>query len=413
MRLQARTEDFFLKITPHLRHTMINKFKKSFTLRTDIGPSDSAKVIYFQAFVNRQRIRISTELSVFEENWNKERQEIEFVKKGKLNKSGVADLNLRLMNISNRADKIFIDHENLGKYLSPSDFKHLMLSGADRSDFIEFMDKQLRLRKPTLEPSTIKQYNRTFALFKKFKPQLPMNAIRRETAMEFEGFLRKQKLGGNTRAKHHRCLRSVIMQAIEEYGITNPYKGFRYPKEETQREFLIDSEVRDLTALYESGNLDFETRLALGKYLFSCHCGGLRISDIPRVGANSLVGDELRFIPKKTKNYGKVVKIPFKADFLQWVQHSEGDSFFDYRSDQHTNRRLKMVAEIAGISKNLTFHTARHTFATGYLRGGGSVEVLQQILVHGKLETTMVYVHITEERVKEEAKHVQLFAERK
>jgi site-specific recombinase XerD len=51
----------------------------------------------------------------------------------------------------------------------------------------------------------------------------------------------------------------------------------------------------------------------------------------------------------------------------------------------------------AGIKKTVSFHVARHTFATTFLRIGGTVEVLQKLLGHSKLETTMEYIHIMEE----------------
>ena len=58
---------------------------------------------------------------------------------------------------------------------------------------------------------------------------------------------------------------------------------------------------------------------------------------------------------------------------------------------------MKDIAIACGIRKNLTMHVARHTFATEYLRNGGHVHVLQQLMGHSKITTTMIYVHVDSE----------------
>jgi len=63
-------------------------------------------------------------------------------------------------------------------------------------------------------------------------------------------------------------------------------------------------------------------------------------------------------------------------------------------SDQEMNRSLKDLARMAKINKHITFHVARHTFATQFIANGGDVTVLQQILGHADIRATMVYVHM-------------------
>ena len=55
---------------------------------------------------------------------------------------------------------------------------------------------------------------------------------------------------------------------------------------------------------------------------------------------------------------------------------------------------MKDIAIASGIRKNLTMHVARHTFATEYLRRGGHVHVLKELMGHSKINTTMIYVHV-------------------
>jgi site-specific recombinase XerD len=75
-------------------------------------------------------------------------------------------------------------------------------------------------------------------------------------------------------------------------------------------------------------------------------------------------------------------------------------------TNQKSNEVLKQVCKAAGIDKNVCTHDGRHTFATLYLEAGGSVEVLQRLMGHSNITTTMIYVHISAERVKSEARRV-------
>ncbi|MEE4247369.1 MAG: tyrosine-type recombinase/integrase, partial [Kangiellaceae bacterium] len=97
----------------------------------------------------------------------------------------------------------------------------------------------------------------------------------------------------------------------------------------------------------------------------------------------------------------KVIEIPLTAMARKFIA-TGGDHLAERLSEQKTNEYLKEIAIHAEIHQPLTFHAARHTFATIYLELGGTVEVLQQILGHGKLATTMVYVHIARARKEQE-----------
>jgi site-specific recombinase XerD len=76
---------------------------------------------------------------------------------------------------------------------------------------------------------------------------------------------------------------------------------------------------------------------------------------------------------------------------------------FETISSQKTNQSLKRIAKKANIDKALTFHVARHTFATMFLELGGAIETLQQLLGHADLSTTQIYAHITNKR-----KHIEM-----
>ncbi len=89
-------------------------------------------------------------------------------------------------------------------------------------------------------------------------------------------------------------------------------------------------------------------------------------------------------------------------DLAKKVINHEPKLFVEKFSDQYLNRELKIILRAIGITKKVTFHVSRHTFATNYLRAGGSVEKLKKLLGHSKIETTMIYVHIVNSEANED-----------
>ncbi|MES1226749.1 MAG: site-specific integrase, partial [Bacteroidota bacterium] len=76
------------------------------------------------------------------------------------------------------------------------------------------------------------------------------------------------------------------------------------------------------------------------------------------------------------------------------------DRIFPYVSNQQLNRGLKMIGEVCGINKYMSFHLARHTFATAVtLKNGVPIETVSKMLGHAKLATTLVYAEVDEEKI--------------
>lgn len=106
-------------------------------------------------------------------------------------------------------------------------------------------------------------------------------------------------------------------------------------------------------------------------------------------------------MPVKTQGLEKRVDVPLNHEAMRFIQNERG-TLFNYRCNEYYRRQLKEIARLCGIEKQISSHVGRHTFATGYIMNGGSVPVLQKILGHAKIETTMVYVHLSKQRIEEE-----------
>ena len=72
---------------------------------------------------------------------------------------------------------------------------------------------------------------------------------------------------------------------------------------------------------------------------------------------------------------------------------------FPMLTNQRTNSYLKEIADICGIKKDLTFHMARHTFATMSLSKGVSMESVSKMLGHTNIKTTQIYARITNKKI--------------
>lgn len=141
-------------------------------------------------------------------------------------------------------------------------------------------------------------------------------------------------------------------------------------------------------------------------YLFSCFCG-LRISDIAGLKWGNVFRDRgqyrLEVVIQKTK---EPIYLPLSPEALRWMpergEKGAEESVFTLPSSARINELLKPWAKSAGITKHITFHTARHTFATMMLTLGADLYTTSKLLGHADVRMTQVYAKIVN-RKKDEA----------
>ncbi len=341
-------------------------------------------------------------------NWKHEAQQVVYHRKAPLSKAAAESLNIELSGILNRVQQLFFEYRVKNHLLTAEAFKQHYANRGNALSFHDFYQQYLNLHSGILAPATVKAYKTNQKMLQAFMPQMNLNHITLETVKRLDAHLRK-RYNNNSRMKHHRMVKRVMLLACKQHGLPNPYQDFKIKHITGHREYLNSTEVAALVKLLDSKSLNKGTHYALKKYLFSCHVGGLRISDIHSIGADDVYDNVLVLVPQKTSGSTKRVQIPMPNGWQRFVQHRAGARFFDVQADAYINRCLKQIAKAAGITKQLTFHTARHTFATGFLNAGGKVEVLQRILGHSDIKTTMVYVHISRERLKDEAANINLY----
>ena len=127
----------------------------------------------------------------------------------------------------------------------------------------------------------------------------------------------------------------------------------------------------------------------LRAFLFSCYTG-LRFKDVSRLCVEHIVNGVIELQTSKT---GSVVRIPVSKKALALIE-GKTSSLFKLYQNHKTNKILGQLMILAGLSKKVTFHISRHTFATLSLNMGISMEVVSELLGHTSIRVTQLYAKI-------------------
>lgn len=168
-----------------------------------------------------------------------------------------------------------------------------------------------------------------------------------------------------------------------------------------KREYLTIDEVKALVATPCKRE---DIKLS---YLFACNCG-LRLGDVRKLKWGDITKDGNRWMLSMVMNKSeKPVHIPLGVQARRWLPKRKGADagslvFGELPRDTHINAHLKMWTAKAGITKAVTYHTARHTFATMLLTLGADLYTVSKLLGHSQIKNTQIYAEIINRR-KDEA----------
>jgi len=222
----------------------------------------------------------------------------------------------------------------------------------------------------------------------------------------FKEYLNKAKrkdgkpLANNSRASYFAKFRAALNEAVKEkiiYGNPAVETG-NYKTIESQREYLTLDELRKLAQT--------ECRYDVLKraFLFSC-LTGLRWSDINNLKWNDVqqINNSCRIHFKQQKTKGQqYLDINQQArELMQGIGKPDERVFIGLNYSSYMNVALQMWILKAGITKQITFHCARHTFAVLQLTLGTEIYTLSKMLGHSELKTTQIYAKIVDEKIKE------------
>ncbi len=207
--------------------------------------------------------------------------------------------------------------------------------------------------------------------------------------------------------KHLERLKKMVNWAVKnEWLEKNPFISYRLKYQKHHREFLNELELLSIQSFKFQNPMLEKVR---DFFIFSCFTG-LSFIDLTELKPQHLLSgvDGAKWIKTTRAKTDTPVNVPIlkpALDILNKYQERSSpgyvaDRVFPKITNQEINRYLKVIAELCQIPKYLTFHLARHTFATTVtLMNGVPIETISKMLGHTKLSTTMIYAKVTQTKI--------------
>jgi site-specific recombinase XerD len=358
--------------------------KENFTFREYTKSGKTPLVLTITG--NSQRERIALGLEINTQQWDKSKQRMFPVSNEN------QDINLILDNIKSKLTTIKTSYRLADRILTPEMLKKEYLSGMPRIRFTAFYKMMLEEEKCLMEIGSYNRYNSVLKKLIKYNDDMTFMDMDYNWFDKFKKYLRGLGNENTTVAGNIAAVKKFLTLA-QKSGIKLKVNldEIKVGSTKGNRTSLTSHELKRCAGYYFSDYIDPSYRLILGYFLFSCMTG-LRISDVQRLTRKNFMDDYVSFIAKKSK---KDQSIALNMNARKIIEF-EPLLFEKKFADQHINDELKKIMKILKIQKNVTFHVARHTFATSFLRAGGNVEKLQLLLGHSDIKQTMIYAHIVQ-----------------
>ena len=286
-----------------------------------------------------------------------------------------------------------------------------------KTDFLEHLEVE-----KNRSPKTIENYSHYLDRFLQWAKLGKPEQITADVVRQYRLFLNRTEsqgapLSGTTQNYHIVALRSFLKYLAKRDFATLSAEKIELPKTDPRQvSFLEPDEVEALFAAAKPTTLTGLRNRALLEVLFST---GLRVSELVALNRAQVnvkkgeftvrgKGNKLRvvFLSDGAKQWlGQYLEKRSDANEPVFVHHnpshkanSDNDPRLTPRSVQ---RIIKQLSLAAGITKEVTPHTLRHSFATDLLTNGADIRAVQSLLGHSSITTTQVYTHVTNRQLKE------------
>lgn len=371
--------------------------------------------IYTRVTVNAKRFEFSTNKYINPEKWSSEGNKI----KGTTEEARTINSHLDFLKnqILEAEKKLFkkdisVTSENLKNEL-------FGLSETKRTLVPIFQDHNNKIKEligKEYAPGTLERYTTSlkhtieFMQWKYNISDIDITKIDYAFITDYEFWLRSvRNCANNTAVKYIKNFSKIIKICLaNDWLDKNPFANYKSKVKEVERVYLTEEEIQ---AIIEK---EFATeRLSLVRdiFLFSCFTG-LAYIDVKNLTKSHISygidGEKWIFTHRqKTESASKIPILPVTQIIIdKYENHPQSinqDKLLPILSNQKMNSYLKEIAGVCGIDKELTFHIARHTFATTVtLTNGVPIESVSKMLGHKNLKTTQHYAKVLDRKVSED-----------
>ncbi|MFA9195929.1 site-specific integrase [Flavobacterium sp. FBOR7N2.3] len=371
--------------------------------------------IYTRVTVNAKRFEFSTNKYINPDKWSSEGSKVKgTTEEARTINSHLDYLKSQVLEAEKKLFKkdISVTSENLKNELfGLSETKRMLIP-----IFQDHNNKIKELIGKEYAPGTLERYTTSlkhtieFMQWKYNVSDIDITKIDHAFISDYEFWLRSvRNCANNTAVKYIKNFNKIIKICLaNDWLDKNPFANYKSKVKEVERVYLTEDEIQSII------EKDFKTeRLSLVRdiFLFSCFTG-LAYIDVKNLTKSHISfgidGEKWIFTHRqKTESASKIPILPLTQmiidKYADHPQSSNQEKLLPILSNQKMNEYLKEIAGVCKIEKELTFHIARHTFATTVtLTNGVPIESVSKMLGHKNLRTTQHYAKVLDRKVSED-----------
>lgn len=395
---------------------MNNVFKVFFYPRKNYVYKNGEVGIRVLISLNGNRLQFASKLTIPLKMWNDEENRVNSESdKAKVINSELEDIEATLkfhFRELKRYDPSVTIHQVRDAYIGVTAKSRMLLDV-----FKEYNEELSKRLGKDISNCTVSKYKRTkerlaeFVKFKFKKTDIPFKQIDFSFLNSFDSYLTSVwDCGTNTKVKYLQHLKCIITLARNNgWTQTDPFLNFKIKRQKYDRGYLTQDE---LMAIMHKEFAIKRLEYVRDIFVFSCYTG-LSYIDVKTLENKHIQStfDESLWVRKKREKTGVQSNILLLDVPRMILAKYEGmlpeNKVLPVISNQRLNSYLKEIADLCGIQKNLTFHLARHTFATTVtLAKGVPLETVSKMLGHTSLKTTQIYARITDQKIENDMKNL-------
>ena len=396
---------------------MKHKMSILFYLKSSKASKNGLSPIYQRITINGTRIELSTSRYVEKSKWNNAAGKL----RGNSEETRLINSHLDILKSKVYETEKWMINNN--EEINVQTFKNKLLGVEEKTRkliliFEDHNKKMKELVGKEYSINTYKKYETTLSHTKEFlKYQYNLNDICIKQVSiaflnDFDFYLRNIKnCNNNSTIKYIRNFGKIIKQCyVNDWIEKDPFLKYKGKVREVERIYLNQDEIESLL------NKEFKIKrleLVRDMFIFSCFTGLAYIDVFNLKKSNIIIGiDGDKWISTHRQKTESASKIPILSVTKMIIDKYENhpqclneNRLLPILSNQKMNAYLKEMADICEINKELTFHIARHTFATTVtLTNGVPIESVSKMLGHKNLRTTQHYAKVLDKKISEDMK---------
>jgi site-specific recombinase XerD len=395
---------------------MMQTISVAFFARKDRTTDDGMKPVFMRISLMNKRLTLATKIFVKPNEWSDQNGKL------KTNSEEARRVNRMLEAFKMRAFDYQRELMNEGKDVTLENMKAkwygltLEKSRMLMEVFKQHNEQMKALVNREFSPLTLERYETSFRHtqeFMKWKFKLEDINIKKlnyEFISDYEFWLKSQrKCDHNTTVKYLSNFKKIVHICIKNGWLDrDPFVGFKMTKREVERPFLVEEE---LNKIINKKFLAPRMNQVKDIFIFCCYTG-LAYADVEKLTREEITTgiDGEKWIWTSRQKTDTATRIPLLPQALEILERYKDDPQCAHKgrllpvlSNQKMNTYLKEIADACDITKKMTLHTARHTFATTVtLSNGVPIETVSKMLGHRNLKTTQHYARILDLKVSED-----------